>query len=227
VIFTLLSLDIEFWAKLVLLALFACALLVAIIPHEVAHGYAALKMGDPSAKVAGRLSLNPKRHMEPMGLLAFCIMGIGWAKPVPVNPFNFKNYRRGNFVVSVAGVLTNLVLAFILSFALFLVVHFTDFRVNFNTMNSTWTDLLGMFLYLCVLLNITLMLFNLLPICPLDGFNMLESYTKPNNRFMAFMRENSMWVLMLTIIVLFLTNFFGIVTNFVLEGFMGFWGLMF
>jgi Zn-dependent protease len=212
--------DLDFGAKMILLCLFAAAMLCAIIPHEVAHGYAALKMGDPSAKIAGRLSLNPAVHIDPLGLLSFCIMGFGWAKPVPVNPFNYKNFRRGNFWVSIAGVLTNLGLAIILSFPLFFIDKFGD-------MNNMGIFMLYWFLFLCVILNITLMLFNLIPVYPLDGFNMLVSFTKPNNRYMQFVQQNSMWVILVVIAIVYFTGVISILQNFVLQGLSWLWGLIF
>ena len=99
-------------------ALFICStVLISLILHEVAHGYAALKCGDPTAKWMGRLSLDPRKHLDPVGTVCMLLLGFGWAKPVPVNPRNFRDYRRDDFIVSVAGIVTNLTL-FILTVAL-------------------------------------------------------------------------------------------------------------
>ena len=89
----------------------------AITFHEVAHGYVAYRCGDPTAKMLGRLSLNPIKHMDIIGTLSLFLLGFGWAKPVPVNPRNFSNFRRDDFLVSIAGIVTNLTL-FIISTAL-------------------------------------------------------------------------------------------------------------
>ena len=83
-------------------------ILLSLILHECAHGYVALKCGDPTAKMLGRLSLNPARHLDPVGTMCMFLLGFGWAKPVPVNPRNFRNYRRDDFLVSIAGVAVNL-----------------------------------------------------------------------------------------------------------------------
>ena len=91
--------------------------LMSLILHEVAHGYVALRCGDPTAKWMGRLSLDPRRHLDPLGTVCMFLLGFGWAKPVPVNPRNFRHYRRDDFLVSIAGIVTNLTL-FILCAAL-------------------------------------------------------------------------------------------------------------
>ncbi len=91
--------------------------LMSLILHEVAHGYVALRCGDPTAKWMGRLSLDPRKHLDPLGTVCMFLLGFGWAKPVPVNPRNFRHYRRDDFLVSIAGIVTNLTL-FILCAAL-------------------------------------------------------------------------------------------------------------
>ena len=81
---------------------------MSLVLHECAHGWMALRCGDPTAKMLGRLSLNPLRHLDPVGTICIFFFGFGWAKPVPVNPRNFENYRRDDFLVSIAGIVTNL-----------------------------------------------------------------------------------------------------------------------
>lgn len=83
-------------------------ILISLILHECAHGYVAYRCGDPTAKMLGRLSLNPARHLDPIGTLCMFVLGFGWAKPVPVNPRNFRDFRRDDFLVSIAGVTVNL-----------------------------------------------------------------------------------------------------------------------
>jgi Zn-dependent protease len=148
-------------------ALMAVVLLFSVVVHEVAHGYVALLNGDPTAKMLGRLTLNPVPHIDLVGtilvpvLLMISHAGIlfGWAKPVPVNPLNYRNYRWGEFTVSAAGPLSNLVLASI--FAMLL-------RLNLSNPG------LVQLIYFGVSINIILALFNLLPIPPLDGSHVLS-----------------------------------------------------
>ena len=89
---------------------FVVTALTSLILHECAHGYVALRCGDPTAKMMGRLSLNPLRHLDPLGTLFMVVLGFGWAKPVPVNPRNYRNHRRDEYLVSVAGIAVNLCL---------------------------------------------------------------------------------------------------------------------
>jgi len=147
-------------------ALMAVVLLFSIIVHEVAHGYVALLNGDPTARMLGRITLNPVPHIDPIGtiilplLLLMSHAGIlfGWAKPVPVNPLNYRNYRWGEFAVSAAGPLSNLVLASFFSFVL---------RMGLENPG------LMQLAYFGVSINIFLALFNLVPIPPLDGSHIL------------------------------------------------------
>jgi len=220
---------------LIFLAVFALAVVIAISFHECAHAFAALKSGDPSAKLAGRLTLNPVKHFEPVGLLCFVFAGIGWAKPVPVNPFNYRNFKRGNFWVSISGVLTNIVLAFAFSIGLYLVAKGTGTLdiikagkiptpINFDRL---WMFGLFWLFFWVVVINISLAIFNLLPIPPLDGYNMLVSFTKPHNRFMRFMRENAMIMLMVVVFTLLITGVLGIFRTALANLFLAFWGLFF
>jgi Zn-dependent protease len=147
-------------------ALWAVVLLFSIIIHEIAHGYVALKHGDPTARMLGRLTLNPLPHIDPVGSvlvpLILMISGssflIGWAKPVPVNPLNFRNYRRGEIAVSAAGPLSNLALA--VAFSLLL-------RLELGNIGLMKLALFG------VQVNVVLAVFNLIPIPPLDGSHIL------------------------------------------------------
>lgn len=110
-------------------------ILISLILHECAHGWMALRCGDPTAKMFGRLSLNPLRHLDVFGTLCMLFAGFGWAKPVPVNPRNFENYRRDDFLVSIAGIVTNLTLFIFCSLAavlLNMVLWKTDFLPVMN-----------------------------------------------------------------------------------------------
>ncbi len=145
-------------------------LIFSIIVHEVAHGYAAYTLGDPTAKLAGRLTLNPVPHIDPMGsiflpaLLVFTHSPIffGWAKPVPYNPYNLRNQRWGEAFVAIAGVATNL----------FLAVIFAGF-VRLASAGLI-PETAGAFAGTVVFVNLFLALFNLIPFPPLDGFTFLR-----------------------------------------------------
>lgn len=189
----------------------------AIIPHEVAHGYVALKMGDPTAKNAGRLTLNPAKHIEPLGLLCFVLVGIGWAKPVPVNPFNYKNFRKANFWVSIAGIITNLILGFIASLVMVLLTAFA------GGINNLGIFFVYEFFMLFMVINISLAIFNFFPVYPLDGYNILVSFTKPNNKFMIFMQENATVMLLVFMAVVMFTDTIGIVRDGLVALFESFW----
>ncbi|MCL2228387.1 MAG: site-2 protease family protein [Firmicutes bacterium] len=204
-----------------MILMFALALVVAIVAHEIAHGLVALWNGDPTAKMMKRLSPNPARHIDPLGLLSFVLAGIGWAKPVPVNPFNYRNFRKGNFFVSIAGIVVNLIIGFISSLCLYLIFTFGN-----PTANVGMFMLYQLFWFLTII-NVSLMLFNLLPIFPLDGYNILASFTKPNNSYMSFVRQNSMAVLLVVMMVLMFTNAIGLLGGHIVNLFFDFWGLMF
>ena len=140
-------------------------LVLALSMHEFAHGYAAYKMGDSTAKLDGRLSINPLRHLDPIGALCLLLFRFGWAKPVPINPYNFRNRRLGIIVVSLAGPLMNFFMALILA-----IIQFA--MINFAPVNDV-TQFLYTIVILTIQLNIGLMCFNLIPIPPLDGSRVL------------------------------------------------------
>ena len=155
------------------MAIMAVVLLFSVIVHEVAHGYVALRNGDPTARMLGRITLNPVPHIDPVGtillpailLLSHAGILFGWAKPVPVNPLNFRNYRWGEITVSAAGPLSNLALA--AGFALLL---------RLGLMNLGFIKLA----FFGVSINIFLALFNLIPIPPLDGSHIVAILLPPN-----------------------------------------------
>lgn len=150
---------------IIYIIMFAAAILISLILHECAHGFVAYRCGDPTAKMMGRLSLNPAKHLDPIGTASMILLGIGWAKPVPVNPRNFRNYRRDDFMVSIAGIVMNLSL-FLLSTALLVGIY--------RYTNSKVGEYVFQFLYMLSSLNLSLALFNLLPIPPLDGYHLVN-----------------------------------------------------
>ena len=178
-------------------ALFSIAvLIISIVIHEVAHGFAALSQGDLTAKYARRLTLNPISHIDPVGSILVPLMCVllpggivfGWAKPVPINPYNFKNQRFGEFFTAAAGPLSNLVIAVIAG----LVLRFWYLALPASTANI---------LVIIVVTNLVLAIFNLMPVPPLDGSKILFSLLPESaNQFKHFMDRYGM---VLTIFFIF------------------------
>lgn len=211
------------------------AIVFAIVLHEIAHGLVALWNGDPTAKAYGRLSLNPIKHFDVIGLLMMLFVGFGWAKPVPVNPRNFKKYRTGCVTVSLAGIITNILLAFV--FAMLFVI-LRNISIAPDTSESV-QYLIAFFLYFSMFMlqiNVSLALFNLLPLFPLDGYRLLSCFVSENNGYMRFVRRYSLYI-MLGLIVLDalpvisdyspLNLYIGTVGGWIQQGFIAFWGLIF
>ena len=180
------------------------AVLLALTFHEVAHGWVAKKCGDNTAYMMGRLSLNPLHHLDPLGTLCMLFLGFGWAKPVPVNPRNFKNFRRDDLLVSLAGIVTNLIL-FVLTTLLmvginqiaftpeavgqigaspFLSIKYSGFwsiyegsigyMTEMGIVRVPWLLYVQRFLMVFSLLNLGLAVFNLIPFPPLDGYHVVN-----------------------------------------------------
>lgn len=165
------------------------ALLIAIVMHEYAHGLVAYWNGDYTAKLAGRLNVNPVKHFDPLGFLMLAIIGFGWAKPVPIDPRQFKDYKKGMITVSLAGVICNFLIAFVATglFALYLFAT-KNAVMNMEPYSAAYYAF-SFFEYLLVyivLINLTLMAFNLIPVYPLDGFRLVETLAKPDNKYVAF-----------------------------------------
>jgi Zn-dependent protease len=158
--------------------------LLAITVHEVAHGYVAYRKGDYTAKLMGRITMNPIKHLDPFGslifplLLAFSGAGVifGWAKPVPVNAFNFKDRRRDMMLVGLAGPVSNFLLAAALAFVFRILMVFPGEELLFS---SKIGQPIAIMLVLAIKISIYLGVFNLLPIHPLDGSHVLEGLLPP------------------------------------------------
>lgn len=153
-------------------ALLAPPFLFALTLHELAHGYVAYRLGDPTAKMLGRLSLNPIKHLDPIGTIVFFLINIGWAKPVPVNPANFKNPKKDMLWVSLAGPLTNLALAVISIILAKAVLQFAEI-IRGSQLVIIILKPMFLMLFNSIWINLVLCVFNILPIPPLDGSKIL------------------------------------------------------
>ena len=134
--------------------------------HEAAHAFASYKLGDPTPKYQGRLSLNPMHHMDPIGFIALLFIGFGWGVPVQINPDYYKNRRSGELIVGLAGVVANLAIAVVFSFVL---KGLAATSFGYSGVGSIIYEMLVYVVYI----NLVLMIFNLIPIPPLDGFGVL------------------------------------------------------
>jgi Zn-dependent protease len=174
--------------------IFIAALIVAVTFHEFAHAFIALRLGDATAKMLGRVSLNPIRHLDLFGSMAFLFIGFGWGKPVPINPYNMRGVGplTGDFLATIAGPVSNVLLAFLATI---------PFRLDLVP-TSTSSNYLVAFLITLVDVNISLAAFNFLPIPPLDGFS-IARLVLPRH-ISAFLEQYGMFVL---IALIFLPQF--------------------
>jgi Zn-dependent protease len=190
---------------------FLISILIALSVHESAHGYVALKLGDPTAKYAGRVTLNPLAHLDLLGTLMFLIIGFGWAKPVPVDPRYFKNPKRDCALTAAAGPASNLILAFFAFIGLFLVspqssYHSLMFLLGVGTQGPILQTFLFQLFASSVFINLALMAFNLLPIAPLDGSKVLHLFVpyRHEEDYLRFMQYGPYILLFLLVFESFL-----------------------
>lgn len=168
------------------LIILAPPLLLALTFHEFAHGYIAYRLGDPTAQNAGRLTLNPLRHLDPLGTIAFFFIKLGWAKPVPVNPAYFRNPKKDMLRVALAGPLANLVLA-VISAILTKAVWLFAANLPYSAMAEAILVPVNAMLVASVWINLVLCIFNFLPIPPLDGSRILTGLL-PNKMAMSYLQ---------------------------------------
>lgn len=185
-------------------------LLISLTFHEFSHGYTAYRLGDITAKNAGRLTLNPLKHLDPVGALMMFVAGIGWAKPVPVDPFYFRDKKKGMMLTSVAGPLSNILLAFVIAFPLegLLLAN----PVGLQT-GKGFVYYLALFFSMLFSINISLAVFNLLPIPPLDGSKILSAVL-PANVYFRFMRYEQYIGMAFLVLIFLMKDGFGRILSF-------------
>lgn len=176
--------------------------LISLTVHECAHGFVAYKLGDPTAKEEGRLTLNPLKHLDPFGFIMMLIVHFGWAKPVPVNPMYFKNPKKGMMLTALAGPVSNLILAVISS----LVTTILSLTIWLVVPSPALEVVQHFFLYLTII-NIGLAIFNLIPVHPLDGSRILN-YFMPH-KYTNFMLKYGDYIYIAFIVIVLATDFIG------------------
>ncbi len=168
-IFDLFSGDFDFLDLLVKLFSRLFVVFCTMPIHEYAHALIATKLGDQTARLSGRLTLNPMAHISPIGAIMIFLCGFGYAKPVPVNPRNFKDSKKGMALTAIAGPISNLIMGFIFILISAVVTFFMARAQNATILNAIW-----IFVYYAAAINVNLAVFNLLPIPPLDGSRILQ-----------------------------------------------------
>lgn len=179
------------------------AVMVVITLHEFSHAFVAYKCGDPTAKFNGRMTLNPIKHFDPIGIVMFALVGFGWARPVPVNPNNFRHYRSGSFWTSAAGIITNYISAFLFCpIALWVGEYFFP-NSSVITYGHEFVFHLTQLLFSY---SLSFCVFNLLPFYPLDGFRMVDALNKKHGKVYRFLRNYGYYILMGLIILSFVAR---------------------
>lgn len=189
----------------------AFVVFVCMPVHELAHGWAAYKLGDDTAKSQGRLTFNPFAHLNPIGTIMIFLFGIGYAEPVPINPLNFKDYRRGVALTAAAGPISNLIMGFAsaLFYALFYMVY--------GKTGSVALMFISLLFFYSAQVNVSLAVFNLIPIPPLDGSRIL-AMVLPDKAYEKYFRYER--IIMIVLIVLLFTGILNAPISFLVNFFM-------
>lgn len=177
------------------------ALILVLPVHEFAHAFVAVKCGDDTPKFAGRYTLNPLAHFDVAGLVCFVFARFGWAKPVSVNPNNFKNYKRDSFFVAAAGIVANYLLAFFVYPLFCLALKIPSF--------GYFTYLLQYTLYFVFSLSLSFIAFNILPVYPLDGFRIVDAFSKKRSKIYYVLRRYGSYILFLLMLLSVIADFTG------------------
>ena len=191
-------------------------ILLALPVHEFAHAFAAVRLGDPTPRFQGRYTLNPLRHIDPLGALLIYLVGFGWAKPVQWNPRNIDIDRRlGSIIVAAAGPVSNLVLA---------IASLLILRITLGAGDLRQVGIFQNFLYMFASINVVLFVFNLLPIPPLDGSHILFALLPGDTSRLYFMLSQYGMLILLAVVFLGGNVIWGI-SNFILGGLSGLFGI--
>jgi Zn-dependent protease len=192
------------------------ALLIALSFHEFAHAWAANKMGDPTAKNMGRLTLDPIKHLDLVGTICLILFRFGWAKPVPINPRNFKKPVRDEILVSLAGVTMNFLVSFIAAALLFFIYGSV----------TTVVDIASIIIFYIMILNIYFGIFNLIPIPPLDGFHIISAlFIRKAGKVVNILYRYGFLILLVLLFTNVIGMLLGTVSSAVITGYTAFFGL--
>ena len=172
-------------------------LFVTIPVHEAAHAWTADRLGDPTARYRGRLTLNPMAHFDPMGAVAMVVTGIGWAKPVPINPLNFDDRKKGMAISAAAGPISNLLLATV-SLIISKILLFIGFATGFGTVMSTLYTIFSTM----TTINVSLAIFNLMPFPPFDGSRIFNYFLSDKWYFKIMEHEQQIFTAVFLLLVL-------------------------
>lgn len=208
------------------------AVVVVLSFHEFAHAHMAVKNGDPTPRLYHRYTLNPVAHFDLLGLLCFLFARFGWAKPVPINPGNFRHYKKGLVEVSLAGVVMNYIMAFV-AFPLYaLCLKYLPDMLLFD-------ELITFFFEFVFILSLNFCVFNFLPLYPLDGFRLVDALSTRRGKVYMFLRNYGQYILLGLVLLSILADMTGFVYIDLLGWFMQFatnilgwpitalWGLIF
>lgn len=214
--------------------------LIALSVHETAHGYVAYKLGDPTANSLGRLTLNPLKHLDPIGFLCMVVFRIGWAKPVPVNARYFKNPKRDMAITAAAGPLSNLLLAILFAGLLRVEIlladalYFEDILTISAFLNGGAVEVpanikllsvLAYMLYMGVILNTSLAVFNMIPLPPFDGSRIAHVFLPANLYFKIMRYERIIMIVLLVMFWVFPTTWLSGATEWISSGFFAMFGM--
>ena len=191
--------DPKSWFMSILITL--PAIIIGLSFHEFAHALAADRLGDRTPRLQGRVTINPAAHVDPFGLLALLFIGFGWGKPVMVDDRNFKHLRRDSLIVDLAGITTNLILAIIFA-GIFKLLYV----YQYDFLNTYMGSVVAQMVYYIVQINIVLMIFNLLPVPPLDGFGIITQLFNLRQKDWYYQVYNNGFIILLVLIVFNVTD---------------------